>query len=138
MKKIISGFVATAFMLVCLTGCGKGADLKCTGKMDGADATITATLDSDKITKVVMVNKSEAESEEEAKQGVAYINAMGIGSSEKGITMSAKASGKKVTLTVTVDVTKMSAEDIENQFDVTDLTKENFVKSMEEQGLTCK
>lgn len=110
MKKLFGGISMVAIMLVCLTGCGKGNTLKCTGKVDGNEATATATLNGDKITKVVMETKSVADSEDEAKQGVAMIN--GIGSlAGEGMTMSAKANGKNVTMTITMDVAKVS-EDI--------------------------
>lgn len=140
MKRLFGGISVVAIMLVCLTGCGKssGADLKCTGKMDGNDATVKATLSSDKVTKVVIESKTVAESEEEAKQGVAILNGFGSLNSDSGITMTAEANGKNVTMTMTLDVTKMSSEDLENNLNTTDLTKDGFVKAMEEQGLTCK
>ena len=138
MKRLFGGISVVAIMLVCLTGCGKGADLKCTGKMDGNDATVKATLSSDKVTKVVIESKTVAKSEEEAKQGVAILNGFGSLNSDSGITMTAKANGKNVTMTMTLDVTKMSSEDLENNLNTTDLTKDGFVKAMEEQGLTCK
>lgn len=138
MKRLFGGISVVAIMLVCLTGCGKGADLKCTGKMDGNDATVKATLSSDKVTKVVIESKTVAKSEEEAKKGVAILNGFGSLNSDSGITMTAKANGKNVTMTMTLDVTKMSSEDLENNLNTTDLTKDGFVKAMEEQGLTCK
>ena len=116
-----------AIMLVCLTGCGKGNTLKCTGKVDGNEATATATLNGDKITKVVMETKSVADSEDEAKQGVAMINGLG-----------SLANGKNVTMTMTMDVTKMSESDLENNLGTKELSKDSFVKAMEDEGLTCK
>lgn len=41
MKKLFGGISMVAIMLVCLTGCGKGNTLKCTGKVDGNEATAT-------------------------------------------------------------------------------------------------
>ena len=127
MKKLFGGISMVAIMLVCLTGCGKGNTLKCTGKVDGNEATATATLNGDKITKVVMETKSVADSEDEAKQGVAMINGLGSLAGE-GMTMSAKANGKNVTMTMTMDVTKMSESDLENNLGTKDLTKASFLK----------
>lgn len=126
-----------AIMLVCLTGCGKGNTLKCTGKVDGNEATATATLNGDKITKVVMETKSVADSEDEAKQGVAMINGLSSLAGE-GMTMSAKANGKNVTMTITMDVAKVSEDNLESNLGTTDLSKDSFVKAMEDEGLTCK
>lgn len=137
MKKLFGGISMVAIMLVCLTGCGKGNTLKCTGKVDDNDTTVTATLSGDKITKVVIDTKSVADSEDEAKKGVAMINGLGSLAGE-GMTMSAKANGKNVTMTMTMDVTKMSESDLENNLGTKDLTKDSFVKAMEDEGLTCK
>lgn len=137
MKKLFGGISMVAIMLVCLTGCGKSNTLKCTGKVDDNDTTVTATLSGDKITKVVIDTKSVADSEDEAKQGVAMINGLGSLAGE-GMTMSAKANGKNVTMTMTMDVTKMSESDLENNLGTKDLTKDSFVKAMEDEGLTCK
>lgn len=137
MKKLFGGISMVAIMLVCLTGCGKSNTLKCTGKVDDNDTTVTATLNGDKITKVVMETKSVADSEDEAKKGVAMIN--GIGSlAGEGMTMSAKANGKNVTMTITMDVAKVSEDNLENNLGTKDLTKDSFVKAMEDEGLTCK
>ena len=137
MKKLFGGISMVAIMLVCLTGCGKGNTLKCTGKVDDNDTTVTATLSGDKITKVVIDTKSVADSEDEAKQGVAMIN--GIGSlAGEGMTMSAKANGKNVTMTITMDVAKVSESNLESNLGTKDLSKDSFVKAMEDEGLTCK
>lgn len=138
MKRLFGGISVVAIMLVCLTGCGKGADLKCTGTVDGVETTVKATLSSDKVTKVVMENKTVAETEEEAKQSVAFANGLGSLAAEAGVTITAEAKGKTVTMTMTMDVTKMSSEDLESELGTKELTKDAFVKGMEEQGLTCK
>lgn len=138
MKRLFGGISVVAIMLICLTGCGKGADLKCTGTVDGVETTVKATLSSDKVTKVVIETKTVAESEEEAKQNAAFSNGLGLSRPDLGITMTAEAKGKTVTMTMTMDVTKMSSEDLEYILDTTDLTKDGFIKGMEERGLTCK
>lgn len=136
MKKLF-GFAMVAICAVCLTGCGNSNELKCTGEIDGQKATVKATLKSDKITKVVVESSEEAESAEEAKAGAAMINGFGSMAGE-GMTMSAKANGKKVTMTITMDIAKMSSDDIEDQLGTAELTKDAFVKAMEEEGMTCK
>lgn len=138
MKKMM-GLLASLLVVFSLTGCGsKGTELKCTGEVDGQKATATATLDGEKITKVVMESVAEAESKEEAEQGAALINGMSAMLGESGMTMSAKVNGKKVTTTMTMDVAKMEKEDLEGNLGTSDLTKDSFVKAMEEEGLTCK
>ena len=54
------------------------------------------------------------------------------------MTMSAKANGKNVTMTMTMDVTKMSESDLENNLGTKEMSKDAFVKAMGDQGLTCK
>ena len=135
MKKMF-GLLASLLVVFSLTGCGN--ELKCTGEVDGQKMTAKATLDGEKITKVVMESVSEAESKEEAENGAKLINGLGAMASESGITMVAKANGKKVTMTMTMDVTKMKSEDLEEEFDTAELTKDSFIKAMEEEGLTCK
>ena len=137
MKKIV-GLCASLLVVLSLTGCGKSNELKCTGEVDGQKATVTATLDSDKIIKVVMESKVEAESKEEAEQGAAMINGFGALAAQSGMTMSAKADGKNVTTTMVLDVAKMEDEALEENLGTTDLNKDAFVKAMEEEGLTCK
>lgn len=138
MKKLL-GIMMVGLFSICLTGCGsKGNQLKCTGKVEGQDMTMTATIKSDKVTKVVVETKSVASSEEEAKQGVAVINGLGAMGSESGMTMTAEAKGKNVTIKATMDITKMSSDDIEEEFGASDLTKEKLESYAKEQGLTCK
>lgn len=137
MKKLFGGMSLVALMLVCLTGCGS-TSLKCTGTVDGLKSSAKATLKGDKVTKVVMEATETAETEEAAKQVVALYSGVGSLGSESGYTMSAKAKGKDVTITVTMDITKMSSEDVEEQLGSAELTKDAFVKAMEEEGLTCK
>lgn len=84
-----------------------------------------------------METKSVADSEDEAKQGVAMINGLGSLAGE-GMTMSAKANGKNVTMTITMDVAKVSEDNLESNLGTTDLSKDSFVKAMEDEGLTCK
>ena len=138
MKKIV-GLCASLLVVLSLTGCGsKSNELKCTGKVDEQEVSAVATLDGEKITKVVLESKAEAGSKEEAEQGAALINGFGAMAAESGMTMSAKVDGKKVTTKMTMDIAKMDAESLEDQFSTEDLTKESFIEAMEEQGLTCK
>lgn len=138
MKKLFGGISMVAIMLVCLTGCGKSNTLKCTGKLDGTDTTMTATLNGDKVVKIIAEGKEIANSEDEAKQNAAMYNGFGSLGAESGITISAKASGKNVNMTMTMDVAKMSESALESNLGTKDLTKDSFVKAMEDEGLTCK
>lgn len=91
MKKLL-GIMMVGLFSICLTGCGsKGNQLKCTGKVEGQDMTMTA-----------------------------------------------EAKGKNVTIKATMDITKMSSDDIEEEFGASDLTKEKLESYAKEQGLTCK
>lgn len=137
MKKLF-GFAMIGLISICLTGCGSnGNQLKCTGEIEGQKATVKATLKDDQVTKVNMELVTEASSKEEATAGAAMINGFGSMAGE-GMTMSAKASGKKVTTTMTMDVAKMASDDLEDQLGTTELTKDAFANAMKEQGLTCK
>lgn len=138
MKKLFGGISMVAIMLVCLTGCGKGNTLKCTGNLDGTDTTMTATLNDGKVVKISAEGKETFDSEDEAKQNAAATNVFGSLGAESGITITAKANGKNVITTMTIDVAKVSESDLENSLGTKDLTKDAFVKAMKDQGLTCK
>lgn len=137
MKKLFGGMSLVALMLVCLTGCGSSS-LKCTMSDEDNKSTVKATLNGDKITKVVMEQTETLDSEEEAKTTAALYSGISSLGSEDGYTISVKAKGKDVIMTATIDITKMSSEEIEDEFDSEELTKDAFVKAMEEEGFTCK
>ena len=112
------------------------------------DPELYETESGNKVTNITMKMVMEASSEEEAKQGVAMYNGFGSLFAENGITMSAKANGKKVTITSEIDVEKAkkaqeetdSDEDFSfsSDLDLTDISKDAIIKAFEKQGLTCK
>ena len=139
MKKLF-GFLMVAVITVCLTGCGSNSSkLICTGEMDGDKATAKVTLKDDKVTKVIIENITKLPAAGDAAFLASLIDAKIDATEEvEGLKMSAKANGTKVTAIATMDIVKMSAEDIEDLFGTTDLTKDAFVKYIEDKGLTCK
>ena len=137
MKKSFIGISMITIMLICLTGCGNGSTLKCTAT-DGSENTITATLNGNKITKVVMEEKMVADSEEEAQMGVDMYTGLFSSEDDNGVVVSGKADGKNFTMTMTMDVTKMSEDDLESYLGTKDLTKDAFVEAMKEKKLTCE
>ena len=52
--------------------------------------------------------------------------------------MSAKADGKKVSMEMTMDISKMSNNDLKKQFNTENLSKENLTKLFEDKGYSCK
>lgn len=136
MKKLF-GFAMVVLCALCLTGCGSNVNkLKCTGTVNGVDATMTATLKGDKVTKIDIKSIMEMESEEEARNEAYMMNAVGLIRGEGVMEILAKVSGKSVIATATIDITKMSNDEIEEQFGPKGLTKDAFIKYAE--GLTCK
>ncbi len=137
MKKF-AGVLIAFVMLFSLTACG-GEKFTCTGEQDGQKGTVTGTVKDGKVTKIEMEIVTEAESEDAAKQSVALVNAFSSLGDEKGVTMSAKANGKKVTMNTVMDITKMDDEAKESaSVDLSDLSKDKIIKLYEEQGFTCK
>ena len=147
MKKI-AGLLAAFVAVFSLTACGSTSNtFKCTGKIEGEDATVTGTIKGGKVTKIVAEQKKELESEEQAKQGAAMYNGFGSMAAESGMSMTAKASGKTVTISIEVDVEKFvkaakdNGEDTDDNafgIDLSKTNKDEIVKAFEEQGLTCE
>ena len=144
MKKI-AGLVVALVAVFSLTACGSSTkyDFTCTGKVDEYDMTVNGVVKDGKVTEIIAEQKTEASSAEEAKQGVAMINGFGSMAAESGMTMTAKANGKNVTITTTIDVAKAAAasddaDDNSLGIDLSNATKDALVKAFEKQGLTCK
>ena len=147
MKKF-AGMLVAFIAVFSLTACGSKADFTCTGKVEGQEATVTGTVKDGKVTTINMKMVAEASSEDEAKQAAAMYTGFGALGASNGITMSAKANGKKVTVTTEVDVEKAKkeeeAEDDDDEMsftsdiDLSDASKDAVIKYFEKQGLTCK
>lgn len=134
MKKL--GLVFVAFLAVfSLTGCG-GKKLKCTRTEDNSKETIAATFKKDKLVKFQgeMVETYETEEEAEEQYGYAQL-ASGMMGSVDGIEIKLDKSGKKVTMKVTADLTK---DGVSSLMDLDVESMEDYKKSMEEEGYTCK
>ena len=152
--KRIAGLVVALVAVFSLTACGNSTkyDFTCTGKMDGVDGTVSGIVSDGKVTKLVMQETMEASSTEEAKAGVDTFNGMSSLFAASGVSVKAKASGKKVVVDVEIDVAKAAKaaeesddeddEDFSMSFigdiDLSNLTKDAIVKSFESQGFTCK
>lgn len=138
MKKLV-GIAAAFVALFGLTACGSKYDFTCTGKIEGVESTVKGTVKDGKVSKVIMEATEEAPSEKEAKAAADMTNAMKSMMEGSGVTLEAKANGKKYTMTMTMDVTKMTEESKENaELDLSDLSKDAFIKKLTDEGLTCK
>lgn len=125
MKKFLSLSIIALFAVV-LSGCGKSADIVCTGTVeeDGQTykAKIEATVDGDKVTKAKATMEFSDKTTAETMCGMlALSNSM----SEEQIDY--KCDGKKITFN---DFLQMSGEE--------EYTKEEFIEEMEDEDLTCK
>lgn len=139
MKRFLS-LVLVFVCVICVAGCSK-ADFTCTGKLDGQEATVTGTTKGDTVTNLKIESTGEADSEKEAEQSAALVNGFGSLMKSQGITMSAKVNGKTVTTIMEVDVVKASKSSSSSSsigFDLKDASKDKVIKSLEDEGLTCK
>ena len=148
MKKI-AGLVVALVAVFSLTACGSSTkyDFTCTGDIDGQKGTISGIVKDGKVTKLVSETKEDASSAEEAKKGADVINAMGAIAKDSGMEVSAKVSGKTVSMIVTIDVAKAAkaaeeagedADDNTLGIDLSNATKDAIIKAFEKQGLKCK
>lgn len=139
MKKFLS-LVVVMTLVFCFAGCGK-ADFICTGKVNGAEAKIEGKVSGDQVTELYMTSSSTANSETEAKQAVSLVNGFSSLLEDQGLKMKASYSGKEVTTEMTIDVAKVaksSSAKSQVGFDLKETTKDAIIKSLEEEGLTCK
>lgn len=139
MKKFLSLVVALA-CVVTVAGCSK-ADFVCTGKMNGAEGRVEGKLNGNQVTELYMTSTSEAKSEKEAEQAASLVNGFSSLLESQGIEMKAKVSGKEVTTEMTIDVTKVAKSSTAKSqvgFDLSKTTKDEVIKAIEEEGLTCK
>ena len=137
LAKLLLVFVA----VFCLTACGsKKYDFTCKGDIDGQKGTISGKVKDGKVVELIAETTSEAKSKDEAKQQVALLNSFGAMMKEQGIVMEAKASGKDVVTTMTIDVAKAAKNSTDSSLgvDLENATKDAMVKAFEKQGLSCK
>lgn len=139
------GLFVAVLALILVTGCGSSKNtVTCTQDEDGMTVTVKATTDSnDKIKKITMSMTAEAESEAEAKQGAAVYEALKTAyDGQDGMKIDVKRNGLKVTISFDVDLSKVSADALEefNMSDIVgdDLTGAAFKKNAQDSGATCK
>lgn len=137
MKKIFYGFIVGSLIIISLTGCGNQS-LKCNMEDGNEKSEVVVSFKNKEATKIIMKSIGEVDSEENAKQSVDIINNLSSKSEKNGIVMSAKADGKKVSMEMTMDISKMSNNDLKKQFNTENLSKENLTKLFEDKGYSCK
>ena len=128
MKKYLLLLVVGLFLLA---GCGKKADITCTGEMEEggikAKATYYAYLKDDKVNRVDM--EMEIDDENTAKQTCQTMELLKTMSGDEAKDMVVKCSGKTVT------IENFPADENDGMIGV---SKEEFIKAAEGQSLTCK
>ncbi len=123
-------FVVFFALLVVLVGCGNKNQVKCTGEMNEGGmkikAEVVADLDGDNKVKDATIVYDLGD----AKAAETYCSIFKMmEDAEKGISVS--CSGSKITI-------KGAAQMDEGDEKIVGSTKDDFVKAMEAEGLTCK
>lgn len=139
MKKFLSLIVVIA-LVFCFAGCGK-VDFVCTGKVDGAETKVEGKVSGSQVTELYMTSTSKADSETQAKQAASLVNGFSALLEDQGLKMKASYSGKEVTTEMTIDVAKVANSSTAKSqvgFDLSKTAKDEVIKSLEEEGLTCK
>lgn len=139
MKKITLMLILGG-MVLGITGCGsKQETLKCTGKQDDTEMTITGTFKDSKLTKMVMESVTTFNSTDdiESQYGILQLT-VGMMNAMEGVEGTLSKNDTTATMKITADLSKMSAESKENMFDKEISSKEDFKAYVTEEGLTCK
>ena len=139
MKKIIS-FFSVLLIAITMTGCSsKGEEVKCTMDEDNEKGTMVATIKNDKVTKISVDSSQTYEDEDELNMAYTFSKmAISMVDEIDGMSASIKKNGKSLEITMTMDLTKMSSEDIEDELGLESFDKDGFIKYAEEEGYTCK
>ena len=142
MKKLCSLFLAIVCLTV-VTGCGSSKnEITCTMTEDGQKVVATVRTDKDdKITNVKMSTSMEAPSKEELELAYGLLNvSVGAMNSANGVKASVSKKNLTLTMTIQVDLTKISDEDLDKlDFDFSNTaTGTEFKKNAIESGATCK
>ena len=129
MKKYLLVLVC-AVLVLAVAGCSKKNQLKCTGEMDESGVKIKAEVvadfdKDDKLTDAVVYY--DLGSKETADQYCSFMKMME--DSAKGVSIS--CSGSKITI-------KGYAQMDDGEEKLAGTTKDDFVKAMQREGLTCK
>ena len=142
MKKFLQIGALSIICVVFLTACG-GKTLTCTieGEEDGMKQTeeIKYTFKDDKVSKAKMTMTMELEDnsqidtyKEMIEQQYEEIN------KKDGVKVEVKASGKKLTVTMDVDATKLTKEDLEGEYDDFAGTLDEIKKQYTDNDYKCK
>lgn len=137
MKKVML-LVVCGFMVLGFTGCA-GKKVKCTMEDETAKSSLIGTFKDEKLVKYEMESTATFEDEEELESGYEMAQfSVGMVNTIEGVEGDVSKKGNSVTLKVTADLSKMSAEDIEDMLDTESMTVEEFKAYATEEGYTCK
>lgn len=147
MKKILILFLAV--VMLTLTGCGNGGSktLTCTMKEDEQIVEGKLTYKNDSLVTVSSSMSYDYSKEEVAEEEIEYLKTIfKLGCStyenDKAVNCSYDVTTKKASLTIVMDVTKASAETLENldlsDEDIKSLSYDQAKKSLTDTGYTCK
>lgn len=137
MKKNLMVMSVLFMALITLTGCG-GKKLTCTKTEGENSAKIVYEFKGDSPVKATSESTEVYDTEDEAKQAKAMIDAvMGLAGSQDYMKIDAEQKGKKVITKISLDVTKMTDEEKEEELSK-DATYDSLKKDAEEDGFTCK
>lgn len=137
MKKNLMVMSVLFMALITLTGCG-GKKLTCTKTEGENSAKIVYEFKGDSPVKATSESTEVYDTEDEAKQAKAMIDAVkGLAGSQDYMKIDAEQKGKKVITKISLDVTKMTDEEKEEELSK-DATYDSLKKDAEEDGFTCK
>lgn len=136
MKKYMM-LLVLVITLVCVTGCG-GEKLNCTMENNGVVSEATAKVSGGKVTSTTIKMSKEATSEEEAQQIKTAFESLLESEKEDYIKADVDVKGKTVTMTATLQISKMTDEQIKSNLKDTELTIDGMKKYYTEKGYTCK
>ena len=135
MKKKIVMMSCLFMTLLVLTGCGS-KKLVCTLTEEGSSLKAVTEFKDKKAVTTTVETTEEAASEEEAKQLKETYDAMLGLMTDESVTMEVKVNGKKVTLIATLNIGKMTDEDLQEEFNG-DISYDAMKKYYEADGYTC-
>ncbi len=138
MRKKVMLMTVLFLALVILTGCG-GKKLTCTTTEDGEISKLVANFKNNKVTTMTTESTEVYETEEEAENSKKVLTAMlGVTQSDY-LKFEIKQNGKELTTIMTLDLTKMTDEQIAEEIEVKqDISYDGLKEMYESQGFECK
>lgn len=138
MKKVLWSILCGC-IIVGAVGCGSKEELKCTAQEDGSTGTLVGTFEKGTLKKMTMETTTTYESEEDLESEYEMLQfTVGIFDAMDGAEGSLSKKDLSATMKITIDLNKMSSENIEDMFEKESMNKEEFKSYAEEQGFTCK